>query len=112
MTHAEFNKLAQYVINRVCGLLDVKGEEYNSSSVSKDRLYNFKRRAELLKTTPGYVCLSDITKHLTSLLDLLGWGAPFNEEKVEEKCGDIITYCVLLEAILKDANKTKLKETK
>jgi hypothetical protein len=81
-----------------------KAKEY----AREDRLYNFKRGAAFLGSTPESVCVGFLMKHVVSVMDIvedLAKGKLPPREFVNEKLGDTINYFVLLEALLEDRRK-------
>ena len=67
-----------------------------------DRLYNFKRAAEISQTTPQKALIGMFLKHLVSVFDLADGKLESTPAMVNEKVGDAINYLILLEAILKE----------
>lgn len=95
MTNDVFNTILDSRLQKIRDVLAVKGEEYASND---DRLHNFKEAAKFLCTTPIKACLTFLTKHLVSVVDLTERvAAPYH--LVDEKIGDAINYLVLLEAL-------------
>ncbi len=78
--------------------LGSKGKEY----ATEDWLYNFKRAAEIERTTPERALLGMLAKHLVSVLDILEGRLAPTVEVVNEKFGDTINYLILAEAILRE----------
>jgi hypothetical protein len=77
-------------------VLGSKAKEYAVG----DRLYNFKRAAEIERTTPEKALLGMMAKHLVSVIDLIEGNVEVTEYLVNEKIGDSINYHILLEALL------------
>lgn len=100
MTAAEFDDILEERIGKTRAVLASKAVGYASAA---DRLHNFKRSAAFTGETAAQVCVGFMTKHLTSLLDIVdaaAAGARVNQETLDEKIGDAVNYLVLLEAIL------------
>jgi hypothetical protein len=100
MTTAEFNALLDARLDKTRATLAAKAGEYATAG---DRLHNFSRAAELLRTTRPKACLGFLTKHLVSIIDMVdGYEAecPPPAAVVDEKIGDAIAYMILLEALL------------
>ena len=103
MTEEAFVALLEARIDRMRQTLAKKAQEYAGP---QDRLYNFKRSAELLRSSPESACLGFLAKHLTSITDMVyqvGGRKP-TAEQVDEKIGDAINYLVLLEALFKETD--------
>lgn len=103
MTNEEFRVILEQCIEKLRNTLITKASEYAKTS---DRLYNFKRGAEVIKRHLAQICVGYMTKHLVSLLDLVDDLVNENYDRVrnllEEKLGDTIVYMVLLEALIKE----------
>lgn len=95
MTNEEFNEVVEYRIGRIREVLQKKAKEY----ATDDRLHNFKIAARILNTTPEKALLGMAMKHAVSVLDLIE-GRNLEQHIIDEKCGDLINYVILLEAML------------
>ena len=102
MTQEKFNVFAKNFVKKTTSVLYAKGKSYALNR--NDRLEHFKRAAQYLDTTPQEACLSQLTKHLISIRDMVcaDNGAVFSPEQWDEKIGDAINYLVLLRAIVID----------
>ena len=98
MNTEKFNTILEDRLLSIRTVLGNKAKEYASC----DRLYNFKRASEILRTTPEKALLGMLMKHLVSVIDLVEGSLEATEYMVDEKIGDAINYLVLLEAILKE----------
>lgn len=98
MNSNQFDHLLQDRLNAIKTTLGSKAKEYAIG----DRLYNFKRAAEISRTTPQRALAGMLMKHLVSVLDLVEGSLPATEAMINEKIGDAINYLILLEAILKE----------
>lgn len=98
MNTEEFNTILEYRLSSIKTVLGNKAKEYAIG----DRLYNFKRSAEILRTTPQKALAGMFMKHLVSVLDIVEGSISPTEYIVNEKIGDAINYLILLEAILKE----------
>lgn len=102
MTHKDFDELVDYIVTeRIKGVMCRKSVEYARGG---DKLYNFKRAAEISGKTP-LECLQGMKlKHDVSILDMLDdekiGGCLYPLEKWEEKIGDDINYLILMLALL------------
>lgn len=88
-------------------LLMVKGREYTRNS---DRLHNFRRAAEMDRTTMPRALHGMLQKHLVSYYDMLDdidKGIMPSEKFVDEKLGDIIVYFLLQEAVINETIKNQ-----
>lgn len=101
MTATEFSDLLNDRIDRMKAVLDAKADEY---AKEHDRLHNFKQGAAAQGRTPAQTCLSYMTKHWCSVVDLVDDDAEGFHDRVlkrlDEKIGDLVNYVVLLEAVL------------
>ena len=88
-------------------VLGTKAEEY---AFNDDRLYNFRKSAQLDDTTVPVALWGMAKKHLISILDLVHERLPATPEMVNEKIGDLINYLILLEAAFAENYPTKSKK--
>jgi hypothetical protein len=98
MNTEAFDKVVERRVARIQTTLTRKAKEYAIG----DRLYNFKRAATILRTSPQQALAGMFMKHLVSVLDLIEGSVENTGEMVDEKIGDAINYLVLLEAIFKE----------
>jgi len=98
MTNEEFNKILERRIEQIKSTLSDKAKMYAIG----DRLYNFKRSAEILRCSPHKALLGMFIKHLVSIIDLIEKSYTANSELIDEKIGDGINYLILLEAIFRE----------
>jgi hypothetical protein len=100
-------KLFEEIVKEQLGLCEAmlvrKGVEY---ATEVDRLYNFKRAAEMLGegATPLDALLGMWSKHMVSVMDMLS-GAILGEklpkpEYINEKFTDFINYALLAKALM------------
>ena len=102
MTDVEFQNVLESRIEKIRCVLAVKAGEYAAGS---DRLHNFKQSAALMRVTPEMACLGFLTKHLTSVIDMVhatAAGVEPTAERLDEKIGDAINYLILLEALFRE----------
>lgn len=98
MTHADFEKFLDARLAKIKAMLSIKAKEYATEG---DRLHNFKRSAGIRGgRTPAQVCLDFMTKHLTSVFDLVDTDSTVPPAFLDEKFGDVVNYFILLEALL------------
>ena len=96
MNAEQFDKILHETVSSAVETLASKAKEYAKG----DRLYNFKRAAVILETTPEKALAGMIAKHLVSVLDLIEGTLPATEHMLNEKIGDTINYLILLKALL------------
>ena len=95
-----FSKLIDARFRKCRSVLDTKNKEYTRE---EDKLYNFKRAAEMLGANPEEALLGMATKHFVSVFDLAKDVDRLDDIEpgyVDEKIGDAINYLLLLEALL------------
>lgn len=100
MNAEQFDKILNDRLDSIKAVLGSKAKEYAIG----DRLYNFKRAAEITRTTPRKALAGMFMKHLVSVLDLVEGSLEPTDYMVNEKIGDAINYLILLEALLKEKN--------
>jgi hypothetical protein len=98
MNNEQFNLIVENRIQLIKTVLGNKAKEYAIG----DRLYNFKRAAEILRCTPQKALIGMFMKHLVSVLDLSEGSTIPTDYLINEKIGDAINYLILLEATLKE----------
>lgn len=96
MRTQEFNKILDERLEKIKNTLAKKAEEYST----EDRLHNFKVAARVNNETPEKALWGMATKHLVSIIDLIEGNHKTTKYMIEEKCGDLINYIILLEALL------------
>lgn len=100
-----FDAIVEKRIEVIRKSLISKGKEYANKAITKDRMYNFKRGAEIAGTTPTRVLLGYWLKHITSTIDLfdqIDAGVIPSKELVEEKLMDMINYAILADVAITD----------
>lgn len=109
MTIDKFNELVNYIVEeRVKKVMCAKSTEYARGN---DKLYNFKRSAEIDGITPVEALRGMDLKHRTSISDMLddlNKGKKFSRELWEEKLTDHINYQILLWAVIAEVEEWKL----
>ena len=107
MNQAEFTKLVDETVYSTAQLLVTKGQEYAGTA---DRLSNFKRGAALTGTTPLQTALIYASKHYDSIATYIRKDASGEQqilsEPIEGRFDDLINYCILMKAIVKENNQT------
>jgi len=99
MNSADFDRVVRLRVDSIVKTLTYKAKEY----ASEDRLYNFKRAAEMGRMTPMEAAKGMMLKHIVSVFDLMEGKLGNTEHMVNEKVGDNINYLILLEGLLKEA---------
>ena len=99
MNQTNFEELLKKRIDKICSLLQSKGQEY---STEQDKLKNFKQGCLMSGQTPRAYLWSLTVKHLECIkeiaLDRL------SDEYADEKIGDAINYMILLEALIAESD--------
>lgn len=102
MNQEEFEKVVEETIEEIKYTLIVKGKEYTEGD---DRLSNLKDTAVLECTIPEWALFTKTSKHIIAerdfILRLIN-GEPTSRLQWLEKSGDMITYQILLRALLKE----------
>lgn len=99
MQTVEFNRLVEDVTDEIKKRLVRKGAEYSQDN---DRLYNFKRAAEMKRTTPINALDGMWLKHRVSVADIVEGRLGNEPALVWEKFIDNITYTILAMAVLQE----------
>ena len=102
MKAERFDSIVENRLRLIKEILLQKRAEYAPDG--GDRLHNFKRAGEMLRTTPERALVGMWTKHIISILDIVdGLDRKLvSVEMIEEKIGDAVNYLILLEAMLKN----------
>lgn len=103
MNTTQFNEILDARLTAIKSTLGNKAKEYAIG----DRLYNFKRAAEIARVTPQRALLGMIMKHIVSVIDLVEGSVPNKRATIDEKIGDTINYLILLEAIFAEQRGEK-----
>lgn len=99
MNDGQFTEILSARIQAIVDTLGSKAKEYAIG----DRLYNFKRAAEISRTTPAKALAGMWMKHVVSVIDLIEGSTEPTAERINEKIGDAINYLILLEAIFAES---------
>jgi hypothetical protein len=93
---------------KIKSILQSKAKEYSSDN---DRLYNFRRAAEISRTSNVKALFGMMLKHWVSVIDIIEMDysdrVRLKEEYIDEKIGDTINYLILLEAMVKEEIRGK-----
>ena len=111
MTPDKFNELVYYIVEkRIKAVMCKKSAEYARGN---DKLYNFKRSAEIDGITPIEALRGMDLKHRTSIsdmvFDLINPDKEYSRELWEEKLTDHINYMFLLWALLAEKYGWEIK---
>jgi hypothetical protein len=93
--HPFFNDADKF-LSSIKDRLVVKGKEY---AVEGDPFFNFKDGEGFINGDKKEVLWNYMSKHLVSVKNHCTNKIPLTEEQLEEKIGDIISYCTLLRFI-------------
>jgi hypothetical protein len=105
MNTKTFNNIFQDTIMELERLVSVKGGQYANTT---NRLHNFDRAAEILRTSPLIACLGMWNKQLVSLLDALGSHETaltpddhpaWEQDRCDEVINDLLVYLILTKAL-------------
>ena len=108
MTPKQFEEILTKRIQRIRDTLGIKAQEYVQG---EDRLYNFKKAAEIRRCMPAQALAGMMVKHEVSVHDLVDFPPSSDMDAeaylnlIDEKIGDNINYLILLEALLKEGLK-------
>jgi len=99
MTQENFDAILENRIATMRSTMASKSKEYAKGS---DKLYNFKRAAQIERATPEKAWLGMWMKHIVSIIDIVESPENVPVTLLEEKIGDSVNYLVLLEAMQKE----------
>ena len=97
MTKKEFDNVVEQRIKKIRTVLKDKQAEY---APGDDAFHNFKEAGRILGTSPEMALMGFMSKHLTSLLDMAKGQQVMTKANIDEKCGDVVNYLILLEGIM------------
>ena len=100
MNTQEFELEIEKSINRSKRTLLTKAKEYTIGN--DDRLNQFYRAGEVQNIEPTEALVGMMTKHFTSICDMVKNPKNHNLRKWNEKIGDLRNYTFLLDALLRD----------
>jgi hypothetical protein len=109
MNTEQFDKVVSNRLEAIKSTLISKAKEYAKGD--EDRLHNFNRGAQITGQSREKVLQGFMLKHLVSVFDMIDDPSKATEYMIEEKCGDMINYLVLLEASFKDRLNEQNKKT-
>jgi hypothetical protein len=93
----------KYWTEKIEAVLAAKQKEYSADG---EALHNFYKGAAMSGQSPEQVLYGFLLKHLISVHDIIEGvsnGGPLpTRELIEEKCGDVINYHILLDCLLYD----------
>lgn len=102
MNLEDFNCVVLETTEAINKLLVVKGGEYANSG---DRLANFKRGASLTGCTPLQVAFIYASKHYDGIASYVKDPTRPSSEPIEGRFDDLINYCILMKAIIKESGR-------
>ncbi|NCD13703.1 MAG: hypothetical protein EOL92_00535 [Bacteroidia bacterium] len=103
MHPSQFSALAARRFDACGEVMIQKSAEYSRQN---DRLWNFKRAADMQGITPAEALRGMWAKHLVSVFDMidhLALGNVPSQATCDEKIGDTINYTLLLEGLIEEA---------
>jgi hypothetical protein len=105
MKQADFDIVVTDTVASIMKLLEVKGGEYAGS---EDRLANFKRGQLRTGAHPYQVLWIYLSKHIDSvetfIKDTAAGVQRERSEPIDGRLDDIINYCLLMKALVKESN--------
>lgn len=105
-SHEEYQKLVEETIDQINSLSKHKGGEYADDS---DRLANFRRNALALGLKMEQVWAVYAGKHWDAIQqyvqDISKGTTRHRLESLEGRADDLIVYCILFKAILRESNR-------
>lgn len=109
MRQEEFNVVIKETMDNIEKLLRVKGGEYAGSD---DRLANFKRGQLRTGAHPMQVLWIYLSKHIDSvetyIKDIARGVTRERSEPIDGRLDDIINYCLLMKALVKEVENEKV----
>lgn len=106
----QFKVYLDEMLEHCLGLLVSKNKEYARNG---DKIWNFRRAAQIENTVPEKALRGMMTKHVVSVYDMiddLAIGVKHPVEKWREKLGDFINYLILVWALVREAEDRSEKE--
>ena len=104
MDQQDFQFLVTETVESIQHLLTVKGGEYAGT---EDRLSNFKRGATLTGATPLQVAFIYASKHYDGIASFVRDPKRKGSEPIEGRFDDLINYCILMKALIREEAKKK-----
>lgn len=110
MNQEQFDMILQRRLDKTLETAGSKGKEYSGSG-GDNRLHNFQQAARMSSRsdeTQGEALWGMFRKHLVSLMDMIEdskHGKIIPQAKIDEKCGDVVVYTCLLEAVFAEENE-------
>lgn len=107
-TSEQFNKDLKDSIQRSVDVLSEKEQEY--SQCESDRLDQFWRAAAVQNIEPTEALVGMMTKHYTSICDMVKNPTCHSIPKWNEKIGDLRNYTFLLDSLVRDVYEQEAME--
>lgn len=108
MNQQQFEQIVNETVESINKLLVLKGSEYASDN---DRLINFKKGAEETGLTPLQIAFVYMRKHYDSVATYVRKDAKgitqTLSEPIEGRFDDLINYCLLMKALIKEVELVK-----
>ena len=96
MNNEDFQQILNDRLDKTKRVLAQKPKEYSTGT---DKLHNFKVAADIAGDTPEQLLWNILTKHLTSISDMINAPDSATETMVGENIGYAINFLILLEAL-------------
>lgn len=113
MNNTQFLQLTEMTFSRIKELTNTKGREYSGD---EDRCSNFKEEAELNGVDPRVVLMIYMGKHVASVRQYVKDKQQGIErelsEPIEGRLDDMILYCILLKALIRDLEGSYLSSAR
>lgn len=97
MSPEVFEAIIERRIGLIRSVLAAKGREYAPGA---DRLNNFRRQSEMERKPMADIARTLMGKQITSIQDMIDSRADYPQAVWDEKIGDVVNYCILIEAIV------------
>lgn len=97
MQKSKFDAILFKTLSKVEATLAHKGAEYADDS---DVFRNFVKAARKRGISREQALMGMLMKHIVSVDDMVDKVSPYTEELIEEKIGDVLSYYILLKAML------------
>ena len=103
MTKDNFDKLSQEIWEQICSTREQGQNEY--ARTTDDVLANFKRIASWQHKSQETILLTYMLKHIDGIISYVN-GYESQREDVRGRITDVMVYCMLLLAMIEDAEQT------
>jgi hypothetical protein len=97
---ATVKEVLNHIKERTRKVLKLKGREYSYEEKNQDRLMQFKEAGRLVPEPPEKILLGFMLKHILAV-KTKGF-MDVTIEWIDEKCGDVLNYFILLLGLIRD----------